>query len=382
LRTSDLLDELAFAKFDERFCADPPENAVYKTEDEIVLTIEGFSRPDGRSTVGVPCWRGEGLLNNHVVKFEPKSDLLHKRFAEFAHAAEPVCALIASAAQGTIAVSAGHALREVSIPLPPIEQQRRIARFLDVETARIDTLIKRESQMIELLQERVTAAILSLVATGLNPPVSSCYSGVEPLGSVPAHWRVARNKAFMREVADLSTTGAEELLTVSHITGVTPRKEKAVNMFMAESLEGYKMVAPGDLVINTMWAWMGALGVAKHSGIVSPAYGVYRIDPSQADPAYLDYLFRSPPYVTEITRYSRGVWTSRLRLYPEVFLSLKCPLPPLDEQRAIAAKIGELEQESMTIINRLEEAVRLLGERRDAVITAAVNGELDLSEAA
>src|SRR5258708_3890269 len=95
------------------------------------------------------------------------------------------------------------------------------------------------------------------------------------MGDMPPRWRVARIKTFMRETVDLSKTGEEELLTVSHLTGVTPRSEKDVNMFLAESMTGYKLCRPGDLVINTLWAWMGALGISRHSGMVSPAYGTY-----------------------------------------------------------------------------------------------------------
>lgn len=105
------------------------------------------------------------------------------------------------------------------------------------------------------------------------------------------------------------------LLTVSHLTGVTSRAEKDVNMFMAESLEGYKRCEAGDLVINTLWAWMGAMGVARQPGIVSPAYNVYQ-PVAQLDPEYVDLMVRTPRFVEEITRYSKGVWSSRLRLYP------------------------------------------------------------------
>ena len=70
-------------------------------------------------------------------------------------------------------------------------------------------------------------------------------SGVEWLGEVPAHWQVRRNKSIYQEIDDRSTTGEEELLSVSHITGVTARSEKTVNMFMAETLENYKRCQPG-----------------------------------------------------------------------------------------------------------------------------------------
>ncbi len=80
---------------------------------------------------------------------------------------------------------------------------------------------------------------------------------------LPDGWRAERAKVHFERVQKWSDTGEEELLTVSHITGVTKRSEKDVNMFMAESNEGYKLVAPGDLIINTMWAWMGAMGVSS-----------------------------------------------------------------------------------------------------------------------
>lgn len=71
-------------------------------------------------------------------------------------------------------------------------------------------------------------------------------------------------------------TGEEELLTVSHITGVTPRKNKNVNMFMSESLVDYKICHEGDIAANTMWMWQGAIGVSKYYGVISPSYNTYR----------------------------------------------------------------------------------------------------------
>lgn len=71
------------------------------------------------------------------------------------------------------------------------------------------------------------------------------------LGAIPAHWEETRTKYLFREVDERSTTGTEEMLSVSHITGVTPRRQKNVTMFMAESYAGHKLCRPGDLVLNT-----------------------------------------------------------------------------------------------------------------------------------
>ena len=151
----------------------------------------------------------------------------------------------------------------LAFALPPLGEQNAISAFLDRETAQIDSLIAKQERLIAVLQEKRQALISHAVTKGLNPAAPMKDSGVEWLGEVPAHWQVRRNKSIYQEVDDRSTTGEEELLSVSHITGVTARSEKTVNMFMAETLENYKRCQPGDLVINTMWAYMGALGTAK-----------------------------------------------------------------------------------------------------------------------
>ena len=94
-------------------------------------------------------------------------------------------------------------------------------------------------------------------------------SGVPWLGDVPEHWDVQRGKALFAPVDIRSATGNQELLTVSAQHGVIPRKSANVTMFKAESYVGYKLCWPGDLVINSLWAWAHGLGVSQHHGIVT-----------------------------------------------------------------------------------------------------------------
>ena len=263
----------------------------------------------------------------------------------------------------------------ISLPVPPLVEQRAIADFLDHETAKIDELISGKKRLIELLAEKRRALITHAVTRGLDPDVPMRDSGVEWLGEIPRHWGKQFARWLFGEVDERSNTGEGELLTVSHLTGVTLRSEKEVNMFMAETLEGYKICRPGDLVINTLWAWMGAMGVAFQHGLVSPAYNVYR-SLGQLEPRFVDYLVRIPIFAQEVTRYSKGVWSSRLRLYPEEFFQVVLPVPPAEEQRAIIDSLDR-ETEKMDSLNATTQAtIKLLRERRAALISAAVTGQL------
>lgn len=197
-------------------------------------------------------------------------------------------------------------------------------------------------------------------------------SGLPWLGRIPAHWRLKRAKYLYREVDERSVTGEEELCSVSHKTGVTPRKAN-VTMFMAESTIGYKICRPNDLAINTLWAWMAALGIARQVGVVSPAYGVYRPRPdSELVSDYADRLLRIEEYKAEYMARSTGVNASRLRLYPDQFLRIPVLLPTREEQIAIARYLDSMERIIRRFIRNRRRLIEVLSEQKQAIITHAV----------
>jgi type I restriction enzyme S subunit len=262
-----------------------------------------------------------------------------------------------------------------------IEEQGTIADYLDRETARLDALVAAKERVLELLGEKRQALITRAVTRGLDPRVPLRDSGIPWLGKIPTHWNTERSRWLFRERDERSATGEEEMLTVSHLTGVTPRSEKDVTMFEAETNEGYKICYAGDLVINTLWAWMGAMGVANVVGIVSPAYHVYQPGP-RLEPKYIDALVRMPVFAQEVTRYSKGVWSSRLRLYPEGFFEVFFPVPSIEEQRAIVAHIIKETTKVDVLHSATERTILLLKEHRGALIDAAVTGKIDIKSAA
>jgi len=280
--------------------------------------------------------------------------------------------------KSTIAHFTVEKFKEMWTWLPDGDTQRRIAAYLDRETAHIDALIAAKEHLLALLAEKRQALIARAVTRGLDPRVKMKDSGVEWLGEVPEHWEIERTKWLFRERNERSETGEEDLLTVSHLTGVTLRSEKDVNMFEAETTEGYKVTHPNDLVINTLWAWMGAMGISPLHGIVSPAYHVYTLS-ERLDPSYVDAIVRTPFFATAVTRFSKGVWSSRLRLYPEGLYEVLFPVPPIKEQRSIVAYIKKETLKLDALRATTERSISLLKERRAALIAAAVTGKLEIN---
>ena len=268
-------------------------------------------------------------------------------------------------------------LAGISVSVHPLPKQRTIADYLERETVRLDTLIAEKEDLLRLLDEKRQALITRAVTRGLDRHTPMRESGIPWIGKIPKHWKAERARWLFRERDQRSATGDEELLTVSHLTGVTPRSEKEVHMFEAETTEGYKLCVQGDLVINTLWAWMGAMGVSFFDGIVSPAYNVYE-PTDRLDPDYLDALSRLPVFAQEVTRYSKGVWSSRLRLYPEGFFEIFLPMPPLIEQQQIASflKVESKKLEDLQAV--VSRTIGLLKERRSGLIASAVTGRLDM----
>ncbi|KRT35386.1 restriction endonuclease subunit S [Acetomicrobium hydrogeniformans] len=215
--------------------------------------------------------------------------------------------------------------------------------------------------------------------TNLKPYPAYKDSGVPWLGHVPEHWEVRRGKTLFRCIDVRSQTGQEELLTVSSERGVVPRRSANVTMFKAESYVGYKLCWPDDLVINSLWAWARGLGVSPYHGIVSSAYGVYRLRNRQQDnPRFIHQLVRSTPFQWELLVRSKGIWVSRLQLTDDAFLGASFPMPPSNEQTAIVRFLDYIDRRIWRYIRAKQKLIKLLEEYKQALIHQAVTGQIDV----
>ena len=204
-------------------------------------------------------------------------------------------------------------------------------------------------------------------------------AGVEFLDVIPSGWDVLRGKLVFKEFAERSLTGAETLLSVSEYYGVKPRAIVMADgdfLSRAESLVDYKKCSKNDLVMNIMLAWKRGLGVTKFDGIVSPAYSVFRFN-ERASPDYMHYLLRTDTYTNHFKTRSTGVIDSRLRLYPESFGNVPVILPSINEQQKIANFLDHETAKIDTLIEKQQQLIKLLKEKRQAVISHAVTKGLN-----
>lgn len=271
-------------------------------------------------------------------------------------------------------------LKKSRMVLPPLSEQHRIANYLDEKCAEIDNVLEKTRASIEEYKKLKQSVITLAVTRGVRGDRPMKDSGIEWIGVVPEDWNVKRGKALFHEVKNQSTTGTEELLTVSQYTGITPRSQKNVTMFQSESLVGYKIVEIGDIGANTMWLWDGAIGVSTYRGVISPSYNVYRQSNGDYDSKYLDYLLRNPLIVQHYKSRSTGIRASRLRLYPQQFLSIMFPVPDINEQRAIAEYLDTKCKGIETLIEKKNKLIADLEEYKKSLIYEYVTGKKEVPQ--
>ena len=268
--------------------------------------------------------------------------------------------------------------KNIPFLIPPFDEQAKIADYLDNGCTSLDSILDKTHSSIEAYKKLKQAVITQAVTKGVRGKREMKDSGVEWISEIPANWTVKRGKQLFSETNERSETGSEELLTVSHIIGVTPRSQKNVNMFKSESLVGYKICHNGDLAANTMWMWQGAIGVSKFHGVISPSYNTYRQKTNDYYFEYLDFLLRIRPLIDAYTIHSTGITLSRLRLYPDSFLSLYFIVPPITEQKEIADYLDTKCAEIDRLIAKKEQLVKELESYKKSLIYEVVTGKREV----
>lgn len=276
----------------------------------------------------------------------------------------------------------GDELARFKVPAPRIDEQRAIAAFLDLETAKIDALVEAQRRLIELLKEKRQAVISHAVTKGLDPAVPMKDSGVQWLGEVPAHWEVAPIKAVTSCNDDVltETTPADfeiEYIEISDVHAAQGIKGSTTYTFSDAPSRARRMLQDGDVLVSTVRTYLRAISQVRSPSenlIASTGFAVLR--PRAVHPGFLGYAVQSEATISEVIARSVGV------SYPAINASdlvrIPIPIPSLSDQTAIADILDRETDKIDALVRGAEAAMELLRERRAALISAAVTGKIDV----
>ncbi len=280
-------------------------------------------------------------------------------------------------------------LRGVNIWLPPLEERTQIANFLDHETAKIDTLIEKQQQLIKLLKEKRQAVISHAVTKGLNPQAAMKDSGVEWLGEVPEHWGlwkfghfapiitcgVASTPTYVDETEGMPFLSAQNIKN----NKLSLHKYNYIPHTLHKQLTKNRKPQRGDILVTRVGAGIGAACIVD----VDMEFSIYvslthiRVNPEIANNKFIMYFFGSD--YCEFLNHDGTVTGGGVgNLNVQNVVRYKVPLPPLDEQEQIVDMIEKANSIIDKLISTAERAIELAKERRIALISAAVTGKIDV----
>jgi type I restriction enzyme S subunit len=280
----------------------------------------------------------------------------------------------------------GTMIGDVVVPVPTLPEQAAIAAFLDRETAKIDALIAEQQRLIGLLQDKRQAVISHAVTKGLNPDAPMKDSGVEWLGEVPEHWEVGSLKRFWAttDCKHITAEFVDEGYPLASIREVQSRwvdlstAKQTTEHFYLQLIEGGRKPIEGDLIFSRN----ATVGEVAQVPANPPAFAMgqdvclLRRHRSGYSADYLHAVLRSPVVVEQITHLMIGSTFKRINV--EEIRGLMIPMPPSAEQSDIAGRITSLAGEIDCLAVEAVRTVALLQERRSALISAAVTGQIDV----
>ena len=319
--------------------------------------------------------RGRFWASEHAVVATPIQPLNTRWFGEML-AAMDLNQYSTSAAQPGLSVDV---IRSLRTAVPPEPEQRAIASFLDREAAKIDALVAEQERLIELLKEKRQAVISHAVTKGLNPDAPMKPSGVEWLGDVPAHWTVIGSRRLFSERRERARL-MDRQLTASQEHGILTQDEfiQREGRRVVEVIKGaeiLKHVEPDDFVIS-MRSFQGGLERSQIRGSISSAY-VMVVPTPAVHSGYFAHVFKCRSYIQALQATTNLVRDGQALRFNN-FAQVPLPLVPRQEQVAIATQIDSELLRIDDLTRRATAAVLLLGERRSAIVSAAVTGQIDV----
>lgn len=331
-----------------------------------------------------------GIMSPAYIRVEPNKAKINPKFAYWFFTNLYNRCIFNELGGGVRQTISSDELLLLPFPSLPLTEQTQIAAFLDLETEKIDELVEEQRRLMELLKEKRQAVISLAVTKGLNPHVPMKPSGIEWLGEVPAHWEVSRIKYYCSVSGRIGFRGyttedqVDEgdgalVLGATHITSLGEiNLDKPVYISWEKYYESPEiMVEAADILVVQRGSTCGKVGY------VSNNHGPTTINPSLvllknfACSPRLIFLYLSSTLVQGLFECVLGS-TAIPMLSQEQIGEIAFCLPPLKEQEEIIAYLDNQTAQLDTLTTEAQRAINLLQERRTALISAAVTGQIDV----
>jgi type I restriction enzyme, S subunit len=272
------------------------------------------------------------------------------------------------------------------VPLPASPEQEIIVKFLDKETGKIDSLVREQQRLIELLKEKRQAVISHAVTKGVNPNAPMKDSGIEWLGEIPRQWGLKRFGYISAVVRGASPRPAGDeryfdgdfmhWITVGDLTKDQQQYLTSTDSMLTQAgAEQSRVIPDGTLVLSNSGATLGVPKILALSGCANDGVLAFLNLECDASKQFLYYYLTS---LTENLRDRVKQGSGQPNLNTDIVKALPVPWPGKDEQIEIAGYVAE---ENLKLDELTAEAVHvidLLQERRTALISAAVTGKIDV----
>lgn len=260
--------------------------------------------------------------------------------------------------------------------LPPYSEQEAIAAYLDKECEKIGRKIELLERKADAYSRLRRSLINRAVTRGLGPNTPMKSTLIPWLGAIPAHWDIKRGKSLFKEVSR-AVRPEDGVVTCFRNGEVTLRINRRITGFTESEQEiGYHGVRIGDLVIHQMDAFAGAIGISNSDGKCSPICIVCReINSSEADLKYYCQLLRVMSHRGYIQALAKGIRERTTDFRYKTLASLHFPVPPIEEQKEIAAYLDEKCAKIDAILEKINTEVERLKELKRSLINEVVTGQ-------
>ena len=281
-------------------------------------------------------------------------------------------------------------LNETTVIFPPLVEQKRITDYLDKKCGEIDSLIALQEQMIEKLKAYKQSIITEAVIHGINPYTKFIPSGIDWIGEIPESWKeVPLKSIFQRRSEKNNPVKTKERLSLSIDKGVTLYADKTTNLDrFKEDFTQYQLAYPNDIVLNSMNMIVGAVGLSKYYGCVSPIYYVIYNKSDETDILYYSYLLNTQRIRDVYHSLGQGIYaiergegrvnTCRLKVSYDDFGVIRIPVPPLSEQKAIVSYLNEKCANIERLIVLKQQKIETLKSYTKSVIYEVVTGKINI----